>query len=301
MSLSKLNHLRKWLSIEESAKYIERKIDEPVAVTDVLRFALDGFLTLSVNLQSPKIAKKVEIKKVKMGETIGLTEVYVRDNWGVYIGESFSPDRVIDFATPISNELTSLSGVQDTPLLGIERLFAEEQYCDCLGLPKPSRKQDIIRGVTIDGGPAGLFQLQKFINVDHELESLYKSASLTGDANHPAFRNIISMFESIRDVTMWDTDAHQRFIPVPVLPSDIYFVAKTANLDKLVGLLNSTTVGNKPKQSKKLRMPRRSSSRVYWHLCMMMMWLTTPESTLMEKWLKYAQILKERGFIVPAA
>ncbi|WP_323109460.1 hypothetical protein [Pectobacterium carotovorum] len=153
--MSKLNNLRKWLSLDESAKYLERKINEQVAITDILRFALDGHLILSVNLQSPKIAKKVEIKRVKMAETATNVEVYVRGNWGVYIGESFSPDREIDFAIPTSNEITSLSGVQDTPLLGIERLFAEEQYCKSLGLPKPSRKQDIIRGVTISAGPSG--------------------------------------------------------------------------------------------------------------------------------------------------
>ncbi|MDT0225683.1 hypothetical protein N7583_07870 [Serratia marcescens] len=251
MPLSKLNCLRKWLSIEESAKYLERKIEEQVAVTDVLRFALDGHLTLSVNLQSPKIAKKVEIKKLKMGDTATHREVYVRDNWGVYIGESFSPNRLIDFASPVGNDLTSLSGVQDTPLLGIERLFAEEQYCACLGLPKPSRKQDIIRGVMIDAGPAGLFQLQRFIDVDYELENLYKSAAVTGDVNHPAFQNIISMFKSIQSISMWDPDAHQRYIPVPTFPGDVYFVARTANLDKLVDMLNSTPVTNKPKQSKK--------------------------------------------------
>lgn len=249
--MSKLDCLRKWLSIEESAKYIERKIDEPVSIADVLRFALDGFLTLSINLQSPKIARKVEIKKIKMGDTIGQKEVYVKDNWGVYIGESFSPDRIIDFATPIGCDLTTLKGVQDTPLLGIERLHAEEQYCNCLGLPKPSRKQDVIRGVTINGGPAGLFQLQKFIDVNSELDALYKSASLTGDVDHPAFRNIISMFESIKDISMWDGDAYHRYIPIPEVPDDIYFVARASNLNQLVDVLNSAALDNKPKQSKK--------------------------------------------------
>jgi len=103
----------------------------------------------------------------------------------------------------------------------------------------------------IDAGPAGLFQLQRFIDVDYELENLYKSAAVTGDVNHPAFQNIISMFKSIQSISMWDPDAHQRYIPVPTFPGDVYFVARTANLDKLVDMLNSTPVTNKPKQSKK--------------------------------------------------
>ncbi|AYO37302.1 hypothetical protein [Serratia sp. P2ACOL2] len=249
--MSKLNCLRKWLSLEEAAKYLENKIEEQVAVTDVLRFALDGHLTLSVNLQSPKIAKKVEIQRVKMHIAAKYKEVYVHDNWGVYVGESFSPERLIDFAVPLAFDLTSLSGVQDTPLLGIERLFAEEQYCDHLRLPKPSKKQDLIRGVTISAGPTGLFQLQEFINVDRELESLYTAASVAGDINHPAFKNIIGLFESIKSISMWDPDAHQRYIPAPTFPEDVYFVARTPNLDKLVETLNTPSITNKPKQSKK--------------------------------------------------
>lgn len=251
MPLSKLTGLRKWLSLEESAKYLERKIDERVAVTDVLRFALDGYLTLSVNLQSPKIAKKVLVKKVKMADTATSPEVYIRENWGVFIGESFSPEKEIDFAVPIGNEMFNLSGVQDTPLLGIERLFAEEQYCDSLNLPKPSRKQDIIRGVTVSGGPNGLYQLQHFIDVESELDSLYRAASVAGDVNHPAFKGIINMFQSMHEISMWDIDAYQRYIPVPIFPSDVYFVARTANLDLLVDLLNATPVTSTPKQSKK--------------------------------------------------
>ncbi|MEQ6968388.1 hypothetical protein [Pectobacterium polaris] len=249
--MSKLNNLRKWLSLDESAKYLERKINEQVAITDILRFALDGHLILSVNLQSPKIAKKVEIKRVKMAETATNVEVYVRENWGVYIGESFSPDREIDFAIATSNEITSLSGVQDTPLLGIERLFAEEQYCKSLGLPKPSRKQDLIRGVTISAGPSGLYQLQHFIDVDDEIEELYQAAEAAGDANHPAFDSIIEIFKNLSTISMWDADAHMRYIPVPSVPDDIYFVARTANLDKLVEVLNATPVTKTPKQSKK--------------------------------------------------
>ncbi len=249
--MSKLNNLRKWLSLEEAAQYLERKIEEQVAVRDVLRFALDGYLTLSVNLQSPKIAKKVTVKKVRMAETANAPEVYVRDNWGVFIGESFSPEREIDFAVPIGSETFSLSGVQDTPLLGIERLFAEEQYCECLNLPKPSRKQDIIRGVTISGGPNGLYQLQHFIDVDTEVDHLYRAASVAGDVNHPAFKGIIDMFNAMKGVSMWDTNAHIRYIPVPTFPDDVYFVARTANLDKLVELLNAAPVTSTPKQSKK--------------------------------------------------
>ncbi|MCB5297608.1 hypothetical protein [Yersinia intermedia] len=249
--MSKLKRLRQWLSLEEAASHIERGIGEPVSVADVLRFSLDGNLTLSIHLQSPKIAKRVEIKKMKMGDTLSLMEVYVRDNRGIYIGESFLPDRVVDFAVPVNNDLITLDGVHDTPLLGIERLHAEAQYCDCLHLPGPSKKQDIIRGVTINGGVQGIFQIQKFVDVDYEINELIGAASVSGDVEHPYFKGIISMFESVRNVSRWDDKAFTRYIPEPSLPGDAYFVVRMDNINKLIEYLNETPVNDKPRQSKK--------------------------------------------------
>ncbi|WP_454889336.1 hypothetical protein [Serratia quinivorans] len=249
--MSKLDYLRKWLSLEESAFYLERMIGEKVAVTDVLRFALDGHLTLSVNLQSPKMAKNVKTCKIEMQVAAQYKEVYIYNNWNVYIDEVFSPNRLIDFAMPITNELTKLSGVLDTPLFGIERIHAEEQYCSCLGLPKPSRKQEVIRGMIVSCGSLGTFQIQEFIDVDRELTHLHAVSTNADDAEQSACKQIISLFESIKSINVGDANAYQRYIPISIFPDDVYFVVRTANLEKLVKVLNSTTVTNKPKQSKK--------------------------------------------------
>ena len=46
---SKLFNLKKWLTIEESAKYLSIMFDEDVSEADVLRLGLDKHLKLSVN------------------------------------------------------------------------------------------------------------------------------------------------------------------------------------------------------------------------------------------------------------
>ncbi|EFP3678708.1 hypothetical protein HPX80_002152 [Salmonella enterica] len=249
--MSKLNLLRKWLSLDEAARYVEEKIGESVAVTDLLRFALDGAFVLSINLQSPKIAKKIEIAQTRMLDTIKLVEVFVRENLGRYTGNLFSPERIIDFAKPCGNELIRLNGVYDTPLLGIERIYAEELYCSKLNLPKPSNEQDVLRGVTLSGGVSGLLQLQEFVDVDSELRYLCQSASQFGAVDNPVYKEVIGMFESIRGIATWDTNAHLRYIPIPKLPDDVYFVAKVDKLNSLIELLNSQSAPNKPKQSQK--------------------------------------------------
>ena len=48
-NMSKLLSLKEWLTVEEAARYLTLKFEEEVDEADVLRLALDGHLTLSVN------------------------------------------------------------------------------------------------------------------------------------------------------------------------------------------------------------------------------------------------------------
>ena len=47
--MSKLSDQKEWLTLEETAKKLSERLNEPVGVTDVLRLGLDGHLKLSVN------------------------------------------------------------------------------------------------------------------------------------------------------------------------------------------------------------------------------------------------------------
>ncbi|EAA8037528.1 hypothetical protein JRK10_002346 [Salmonella enterica] len=251
MSASRLSLLRSWLSLTEAAQYVEHSIGEPVKVHDLLRFALDGHLTLSINLQSPRTARRVVITQKTMGEVINRIEVFVERNRGIYTGESFSFGRYIDFAEPESTELITLSGVYDTPLLGIEKIFAESQYCKALDLPLPSRAQDVLRGVIIDCGVNGLFQIQEFINADRELSILHKMANASHEKDHPFTVQLIEKFKNLRTIKKWDVNAFERYIPCPDFPDDAYFVARMSNINALITSLNNATGNATPKQSQK--------------------------------------------------
>jgi len=60
--MSKLFKLKKWLTIEDTAKHLTSIFDEPVKDYDVLRFALDGHLEISVNLVNHATARKCGFK-----------------------------------------------------------------------------------------------------------------------------------------------------------------------------------------------------------------------------------------------
>ncbi|PAV27531.1 hypothetical protein CF392_00250 [Tamilnaduibacter salinus] len=71
MSL-KLSRLKQWLTLEDSAKYLSLAIDEDVAAADLLQLALQGDLTLSINLVNSHYARtglKVPIREAQISKT----------------------------------------------------------------------------------------------------------------------------------------------------------------------------------------------------------------------------------------
>ncbi len=68
---SKLMALKKWLTIPDTAKYLSNLMEEEVNGNDILRFALDGHLKLSVNFVNTVKAKR---GKVVSKEEVGYDE-----------------------------------------------------------------------------------------------------------------------------------------------------------------------------------------------------------------------------------
>lgn len=61
--MSKLFKLKKWLTIPETEKYLTQLFGEEVTEADILRLALDGELTLSVNLVNGAYASQVNLTR----------------------------------------------------------------------------------------------------------------------------------------------------------------------------------------------------------------------------------------------
>ncbi|MBU2648362.1 hypothetical protein KKI24_26890 [bacterium] len=68
--MSKLFKLKKWLTLEEAAVHISNVLDEAVTIADLLRFALDGYLTLSVDFVNHTQARKGKWVKTEDVESI---------------------------------------------------------------------------------------------------------------------------------------------------------------------------------------------------------------------------------------
>lgn len=64
--MSKLLKLKRWLTLDEAANHIATVISEPVTASDLLRMALDGHITLSLNI--------VNSVSVNLGKAVPLSE-----------------------------------------------------------------------------------------------------------------------------------------------------------------------------------------------------------------------------------
>ncbi|MDP4835522.1 MAG: hypothetical protein NWS01_00020, partial [Burkholderiales bacterium] len=63
--MSKILKLRQWVTVPEAARHLTQIMSEPVAEADVLQFALDGHIKLSVNFPNQAKARIGQIRPFK--------------------------------------------------------------------------------------------------------------------------------------------------------------------------------------------------------------------------------------------
>ena len=66
--MGKLFKLREWLTLDEAAAHISNVLGESATVADLYRFALDGYLTLSVDFVNHASARKGKWLKTEQVE-----------------------------------------------------------------------------------------------------------------------------------------------------------------------------------------------------------------------------------------
>lgn len=118
--MSKLFKLKKWLTIDDTAKHLSSIFDEPVKNYDVLRFALDGHLKLSVNLVNHATARKCKIVSHENVRKVPSLDGSCLIAIGIYLGDGNFLEK--------ENGIISVEGIMDLMMLGNERLDIEHEY-----------------------------------------------------------------------------------------------------------------------------------------------------------------------------
>ena len=131
--MHKLFHFRKWLTLPQAAQRLSIVFGEQVEEADVLRLALDGHLTLSINL--------VNHARGRCGTVVSIDEAQTREipAWALppslpgevrdgplrgLKGICIDENQVLE----LKEEVETIDGVWDLPMIGSERLDVEHEY-----------------------------------------------------------------------------------------------------------------------------------------------------------------------------
>lgn len=132
--MKKLFTLKKWLTLQEAARHLAIVFGEDVCEADVLRLALDGHLTLSVNFVNHARARKGNVIPIEEAtyedlppwvySHLALTEESKGKPVQAMKGINIDDQRVLN----LDEDVVSLVGVYDLLMLGNERIDVEHKY-----------------------------------------------------------------------------------------------------------------------------------------------------------------------------
>ncbi len=156
--MSKVFNLKEWVTVADAAKHLSGIFCEDVSEADILRFALDGRLRLSVNL--------VNHAKGRCGATVGIEDVTWRDFPASLVGPADKPPRSYikelqiseDRFLRLGDEVVTLTGIWDLPMIGSEELEIEHRYQQLTGGPEVTLT--CLDGAFVEGADGQICQLQ---------------------------------------------------------------------------------------------------------------------------------------------
>jgi PIN domain nuclease of toxin-antitoxin system len=162
--VSKLLKLKEQLTVAEAAHHLSILLGEEVSEPDVLRFALDGRVQLSVFFQQPTSALLGTITTVEdVSDHLPGDGVIPFDNesmdpseeayWQSYYSWASNNDSVlIDRTSRLVLQVKSherISGLWDLTMYGEERSYAENKYRDLVTTPQNSNEEPQVGGIAV--------------------------------------------------------------------------------------------------------------------------------------------------------
>lgn len=198
--MKKLFKLKEWLTIPDTAKYLSMVFNEDVSEADVLRFALDGYLKISVNFvnytrgscgnivswEDTKWTMFPNIKmKLKPSENVSISpektkesppnlleqwnkipEVERENFYPMLMSEQIDSERYLN----LDDEVVIIKGIWDLPMIGSEQLDIEHAYqCETGG---PAVTLQNLNGAFVEKSYGQMCQLQESFD-----ENEYQSGS----------------------------------------------------------------------------------------------------------------------------
>lgn len=264
--MSKLFKLKEWLTVPETAKHLSIAFGEDVTEADILRFALDGHLSLSVYFVNHAYARRGKVVKYSDAELFAAIESgrlpedlkwtkFPRDVGAAIRGEPGGEE--VDYLMSLridedryltlSDEVTKLDGVWDLPMIGGERLDVEHLYQQFIG--GPSVTLQTLDGSFVEGLDGAVCQLQESFD-DNE----YQSGSLAAlekikkkidveEIDPEEASSLLKQHSEKRKEYLERRKSRpnkENYYPAGGLPEDAVFVVRTSAIRKLEESLSDT-------------------------------------------------------------
>lgn len=257
--MSKLFKLKEWLTVPDAARHLSSIVlGEEVTEADVLQLALNGRLRLSVhfvNHAKARCGKVVLYTDAEPGAAIqsGLLTDGPKEmpkDMAVAMRSEQEGEEVTDLMSlpigdvrflALSDDLITLQGVWDLPMIGGERLDVEHRYQKLTG--GPSVTLQMLDGVFVEGRDGKICQIQARYDDDrYQLGSNAQLARLrhlaeqnieAGQAEETNKKTRTAFFEIEESVS-----PSEAYYPAGRLPTDGVIVIRTEALREFERTIN---------------------------------------------------------------
>jgi hypothetical protein len=278
--MSKLLSLKEWVTVSEAARHLSGVCGEPVDEPDVLRLALDGHLTLSVNFVNHARVRRgtvVPLEKARtniiardLGNPIDKSVIDKLESAASAYGddrelplevvEGLQDGSLIHFVCDLhlsENEflhledtVVSVDGIWDLPMIGAERLDVEHRYQQLTGGPDVTLV--VLDGAFVRSSDGSICQLQERFDTN-EMKEITKQVreelvakGVTQELKDPA-----------RSPNFNDP---RNYFPAGALPADSVFVVRTSALMALQKKLLDDAGDSAPSLEAKALAPKSESA-----------------------------------------
>jgi hypothetical protein len=245
-AMSKLFKLKGWLSVADAAKHLAIVFGEEVTEADVLRFALDGNLTLSVNFVNGGHARPGVLVPIGEATYKEVDFPLSKEPLRLYGGPRIRTNGVESHVLHLEKHVANLEGVYDLPMIGGERIEVENRYQQLTGGPDATNVP--MDGAFVKGNGGQLCQLQD--DYDDNEYCTGSTASLERIKRNISAKKIGTM-EAEKLLNRHKEDRKQFleerkskpqtecFYAGGSLPADIVFVVRTEALTDFVQSVNA--------------------------------------------------------------
>ncbi|WP_237387349.1 hypothetical protein [Xenorhabdus sp. Sc-CR9] len=128
---------RKWLNLNECAKYLRKTLNDDISVSDVARLIADGELKPSIFFHSCCFVREVQITSKPLSHVLSEPEAAITSNIHLLSQEALLPDTPIIHATPIGDKIIFTEGIWSALHIGIIKYEAEKNIVKSRGCQNP--------------------------------------------------------------------------------------------------------------------------------------------------------------------